>query len=88
MLPDKSLAIYMDRLIFGRFDDGTRYSWLITGLGFTATVLSGVFAGELIRSSLKREKIALHLFVIGVISLALGLIWGIWHHVPDPLVYL
>jgi len=85
MLPDKSLAIYIDRLVFGRFDDGTQYSWLITGLGFTATVLSGVFAGELIRSSLKREKIALYLFVIGVISLALGLIWGIWHPIIKKL---
>ena len=85
MLPDKSFALYVDHLIFGRFDDGNQYSWILTGLGFTATVLSGVFAGELIRSSLKREKIALYLFVIGVIGMALGLIWGIWHPIIKKL---
>ncbi|HEC43912.1 MAG TPA: DUF5009 domain-containing protein [Bacteroides sp.] len=85
LLPDKSFALYLDHLILGRFDDGTQYSWILTGLGFTATVLSGVFAGELIRSSLAREKIALYLFVIGVISLTLGLIWGIWHPIIKKL---
>ena len=85
LLPDKSFALYIDHIILGRFDDGTQYSWILTGLGFTATVLSGVFAGELIRSSLTREKIALWLLVIGVISLALGLIWGIWHPIVKKL---
>ncbi len=79
LLPDKNFAIYIDHVILGRFDDGTQYSWILSGLGFTATVLSGVFAGELIRSSLTKEKIALYLLVLGVIGLALGLIWGIWH---------
>ena len=85
LLPDRSFALYVDHLILGRFDDGTQYSWILTGLGFTATVLSGLFAGELIRSSLAREKVALYLLLIGVISLALGLIWGIWHPIVKKL---
>ncbi|NQU87823.1 MAG: DUF5009 domain-containing protein [Mariniphaga sp.] len=79
LLPDQNYAIYFDRLIMGSLDDGTQYSWLLSGFGFTATVLSGLFAGELIRSEMKREKVALYLVIIGIFGIAIGLIWGIWH---------
>ncbi len=79
LLPDQNFALYVDRLIMGRFDDGTQYTWILSGFGFTATVLSGLFAGELIRSGLKREKIAFYLLIIGLAGVGLGLIWGIWH---------
>lgn len=79
LLPDRNFAIYIDRLVFGRFDDGGQYTWLLTGFGFIATTLSGVFAGELIKSKLPRERVALYLFVAGIVGLTLGLIWGIWH---------
>lgn len=77
--PDKNFAIYFDRLVFGRFDDGLQYTWLLSGLGFTATTLSGLFAGELIKSDRSRKQVALLLLLIGLSSFAVGLIWGIWH---------
>jgi predicted acyltransferase len=79
LLPDRNYAIFFDRLVLGRFDDGLQYTWVLTGLGFTATTLSGVFAGQLIKSDLPREKVAVRLLVTGVIALSIGLIWGIWH---------
>jgi predicted acyltransferase len=79
LLPNKNLAIYVDQHVFGRFYDQTQYSWLITGLGFTATTLSGLFAGELLLSTLPRQKIAIYLALIGVTGIILGLIFGIWH---------
>ncbi len=79
LLPDQNFALYIDQLVFGRFDDGLQYTWLISGLGFTATTLSGVFAGELIKSELPRRKVALYLLFIGVAGLVFGLVWGIWH---------
>ncbi len=85
LLPDKNFALYFDHLIMGRFDDGTQYTWLLTGFGFTATVLSGLFAGELIKSKLKREKVALYLLLIGIAGIAIGLIWGIWHPIVKKL---
>lgn len=85
LLPDQNFALYVDRLIMGRFDDGTQYTWILSGLGFTATVLSGLFAGEIIRSGLKREKIAGYLLIIGLAGIALGLIWGIWHPIVKKL---
>ncbi|GAA5220130.1 DUF5009 domain-containing protein [Membranihabitans marinus] len=83
--PDQNFAIYFDRLIMGGWDDGTQYTWLLTGFGFTATTLSGMFAGELIRSSLPRPKVAQYLFLIGIAGIALGLIWGIWHPIVKKL---
>ncbi len=85
LLPDKNFALYVDHIIMGRFDDGYQYTWILSGFGFTATVLSGLFAGEIIQSNLKREKVALYLLVIGLTGVALGLIWGIWHPIVKKL---
>ena len=79
LLPDQNLALYIDRFVFGKFDDGTQYTWLLSGFGFTTTTLSGIFAGELIKSKHPRKKVAMYLMIYGVIGLTIGLIWGIWH---------
>jgi predicted acyltransferase len=85
LLPDQNFALYVDRLIMGRFEDGSQYTWLLSGFGFTATVLTGLFAGELIRSNLKREKVAWYLLLYGLAGIILGLIWGIWHPIVKKL---
>lgn len=79
LLPNKNLSIYIDQQVFGQFYDQTQYSWLLTGLGFTATTLSGLFAGELLLSSNSRPKIALYLAVIGAAGIILSLLIGLWH---------
>lgn len=79
LLPDKNIALYIDRLIFGDFDDGYQYTWLLSGLGFIATTLSGLFAGEILKSKLPRQKVAFYLLLIGLIGILLGLILDIWH---------
>lgn len=81
LLPDKNFAVYVENLIFGKYADssGGHYTWLLSSFGFTATVLSGVFAGELICSNNTRKKIAIYLTVIGVAGIILGFILGIWH---------
>ncbi len=85
LLPDQNFALYVDRLILGRFEDGTQYTWILSGLGFTATVLTGLFAGEIIQSKLKREKVALYLLIYGIAGIVMGLIWGIWHPIVKKL---
>ena len=85
ILPDRNFPIYVDRLIFGGWDDGTQYSWLLTGLGFTATTLSGLFAGEIIKNGVSRPKVARTLMICGVAGVALGLLWGIWHPIVKKL---
>ncbi|MBX9807307.1 MAG: DUF5009 domain-containing protein [Flavobacteriaceae bacterium] len=85
LLPDKNLPIQIDRYIMGRFVDGTQYSWLLTGFGFIATTLSGIFAGELLLSPLPRKKIASYLIYVGIAGIALGLILGMWHPIIKKL---
>jgi len=81
LVPDKNIALYIDHYVFGRFDDGYQYTWLLTGLGFIATTFSGLFAGELLRSALPREKTAVYLSVIGVLGVIMGLLLSSWHPV-------
>lgn len=79
LLPNKNLPIYIDQHVFGRFYDQTQYSWLLTGFGFIATTMSGLFAGELLLSKLPRQKIANYLALIGLTAISVSLIIGIWH---------
>ncbi len=85
LLPDKNFAIYLDRLVFGKFDDGTQYTWLLSGLGFIATTLSGLFAGELLRSDLPRKTVLRYLILVGIGFIVVGQIWGIWHPIIKKL---
>ncbi|MEP3838508.1 MAG: DUF5009 domain-containing protein [Algibacter sp.] len=79
LLPNKNIALYIDHYIFGRFDDGYQYTWLLSGLGFISTTLSGVFAGEMLRLKIPREKIALKLVKLGFLLLIVGLILHVGH---------
>ena len=85
LLPNKNIALYIDHYVFGRFDDGYQYTWLLTGLGFIATTLSGVFAGELLRSNLPRKKIATYLLVIGISGIVIALLLNNWHPIVKKL---
>jgi predicted acyltransferase len=81
LLPEGNFAWYVENLVFGKFADssGEHYTWLLSGFGFTATVLSGLFAGELIRSNRERKKVAACLLFIGISGILLGLFFAIWH---------
>lgn len=85
LLPESSFAWYIDQIILGDFQDGTQYTWLISSLGFIATTLSGVFAGELIKSDLEPKKVVRNFVITGIIGLALGIILGIWHPIIKKL---
>jgi predicted acyltransferase len=76
--PDGNFAIYFDKLIFGSFQDGTTYSWLISSLNFGATTMLGVFAGYLLQADLKINNKVKYLVMAGVILIILGSIWHIW----------
>jgi predicted acyltransferase len=80
LTPEGNLAIYIDRLILGGFIDGTDppYTWILSGMTFTCTVMMGVFAGHLLRSEKTNNQKVLLLMALGVGSLALGWIWNGW----------
>ncbi|MBR5214142.1 MAG: DUF5009 domain-containing protein [Akkermansia sp.] len=47
-LPDNNVAIYIDHLLEGEWQDGTPYSWILTALSFGALTLMGCICGALI----------------------------------------
>jgi len=77
LTPDGNLAISIDKWILGSFQDGTTYSWILSGLTFACTVLLGVFAGYILRSDIHKKKNLLRLTAFGFFCTGLGLLWSL-----------
>jgi predicted acyltransferase len=73
-----NLAMYMDKLLLGSFQDGTNYTWILSSLTFACTVMLGVFGGQLLRSHKTQKQKVLWLLGAGILCIGLGLIWSIW----------
>ncbi len=71
-----NLAIYLDKLILGPYQDGTTYTWILSGMTFATTVMMGAFAGQLLRSDLGKVRKVLFLLASGVACIYLGHWWG------------
>lgn len=77
--PDGNIALYIDRMILGTFQDGTTYTWLLSSLNFGATTMLGVFTGYLLMSRMPTKTRLLALCAGGVSLVVLGKVWEIWH---------
>lgn len=88
--PDRNLAEYIDRAVLGRFRDGVkvteggldfgnyRYTWLLSSLNFGVTVMTGVFAGHILRSTkITKANKTVWLLGFGVLQMVLGVLWGL-----------
>lgn len=87
--PNGNLAEWIDRVVLGRFRDGAtvvdgqvvfaesyRYTWILSSMNFGVTVLTGLFAGHILKNvSTPLKKIRL-LFGIGIAMVAVGWLWG------------
>lgn len=97
--PDGNLAEWIDREVLGRFRDGSsmvngevvfadwyRYTWILSSLNFGVTVLTGTFAGYILKDKewMSKRKLT-YLLAIGAAMVAIGWIWGIWHPVIKKL---
>jgi len=90
--PDHNLAEYIDRLVLGRFRDGVRitetgldfgnyrYTWIISSLNFGVTIMTGVFAGRIMKGGLSKVRKIQWMAVTGVLMITAGLLWGL--HLP------
>lgn len=85
-----NLAEWIDRAVLGRFRDGAvvnngqvvfaewyRYTWILSSLNFGVTVLTGLFAGHILKSRNTEKKKMTLLFGIGVAMVAAGWLWGL-----------
>jgi predicted acyltransferase len=77
LTPDGNSAIYIDHALFGRFDDGTQYTWALTSLGFGATVLSGYFSGLILKRNCTPIRTLACLSLVGLGLVAGGMLWGL-----------
>lgn len=76
LTPDGNAAIWMDRVVQGRFHFGEN-TWFLSYLGFASSVLLGVMAGHLLMSSYN-EKFKVKVLVgAGTTCVAVGLLWGL-----------
>jgi predicted acyltransferase len=87
--PDYNLAEYIDRVVLGRFRDGSqmlgteidfgnyRYTWILSSLNFGVTVMTGVFAGHMMKSRLTKIKKIQWMAITGILMIVAGQLWGL-----------
>lgn len=80
LMPDSNLAIYIDRIIFGPFIDGTDppYTWLLSSITFACTVMLGVMAGHLLRLDKVDIRKVFWLLITGAGCIVAGLLWSLF----------
>lgn len=97
--PDENLAEWIDRSVLGRFRDAAsvqegvvqfaswyRYTWILSSLNFIVTVMSGSFAGQLLKNTLfTPQRRAVILSAVGILLVGLGWLWNLEHPVIKKL---
>ena len=82
--PGTNLALYVDNLILGHWQEGLGWTYIITNLTFICSVMLGVFAGQILLSNRTEMNKAGMLALIGIFCVLAGKFWGIWfpiiHH--------
>jgi predicted acyltransferase len=76
--PHENIALYIDKAILGKFQDGTTYTWILSSLNFGATAMLGVFAGYLLKSESKGLQ---KVWLLGLLGIGLIIVARIWHPV-------
>lgn len=72
--PEGNLAIYIDHAIFD--NSRTQYSWLLTSLGFGATVFSGYYAGMILKEQIDPTRKLKKMLLIGAGLVVAGWLWS------------
>jgi predicted acyltransferase len=80
-----NLAMRIDIAVLGRFRDGTHYTWVLSSLGFAATVISGYFAGSLLKQEICQTQKLKILTITGVALIAGGLLWTLQMPMIKPI---
>jgi predicted acyltransferase len=80
--PNANLALYIDKFFMGHFQDNTPYTWILSSMTFSATVLLGVMAGYILKSGMPQRKKLFSLIAAGAGFVIAGLAAGVW----DPII--
>ena len=77
-----NIAIWLDRCLMGKHQDGTTYTWILSSLNFGVTTMLGMFAGYLLRrADWSGNRKALWLAGTGAGAIVLSLCWAPLHPV-------
>lgn len=71
-----NLALYVDQLALGGFRRDHAFAWLVPGLSFSAMVLLGTMAGQLMKARLSAARRLGLMAAIGFSCLAAGWLWS------------
>jgi predicted acyltransferase len=77
LTPQGNVATYVDKLVLGRFHYGEN-TWFLSYLGFGASVLLGVLAGQILMTGRAVKSKIYRLLGAGAVSLVVGLLWSLW----------
>ncbi len=73
-----SFAYAVDEQIIGRFRGDLSYTWIWSSINFGVTVLTGCFAGDIIRNhAADKSRAAVILLITGIALTAAGLLWSL-----------
>ncbi len=73
-----NFPLWIDRLVLDVCRRDRGFTWIVTSLGFSATVLLGSMAGQLLRTRLSAARKLLSLVAIGAACAAAGWVWSYW----------
>jgi predicted acyltransferase len=76
LTPKGNLPTYVDQLVLGHLHYGEN-TWFLSYLGFGASVLLGVLAGQMLMSDRTPSSKIYRLLIAGFVSLVGGLIWSL-----------
>ena len=77
LTPQGNLPTYVDQLVLGHLHYGEN-TWFLSYLGFGASVLLGVLAGQVLMSDRSPGRKLYRLLIMGAGSLLVGLVWSLW----------
>ncbi len=77
LTPQENVATFVDKAVLGRFHYGEN-TWFLSYLGFGASVLLGVLAGQILMNANSPGLKIYKLVRAGAVSLTAGLLWSVW----------
>lgn len=78
LLPTINLPRYIDDLLLGNYRRDHNFTWVLSSLGFAASVLLGSLSGHLLRGKQSAAHKTWALVALGLICLAVGWVWSYW----------
>ncbi|MEN6450751.1 MAG: DUF5009 domain-containing protein [Thermoguttaceae bacterium] len=75
---DANFPLWIDQLVLGNCRRNHAFTWVVSSIGFSASVLIGAMAGHVLRRPTTATRKVLSFVAIGVPLAAAGWLWSYW----------